>query len=50
MITLPPTFRFEVPAIAFRIPDLEAVAQLILRRVENNKVAGTFLPSPALTV
>jgi hypothetical protein len=29
-----------IPEIAFKIPDLEAVAQIILRRVENGEVAG----------
>jgi hypothetical protein len=39
-LPIPPSVQLPIPEIAFKIPDLEAVAQIVLRRVENGEVAG----------
>lgn len=39
-VPLPASLQLPIPSIAFSIPDLEAVAQLKLLRVETGEVAG----------
>jgi hypothetical protein len=39
-VPIPSSIQLPIPSIAFVVPDLEAVAQLKLIRVETNEVAG----------
>ena len=40
VLPLPPTFRLEIPPIAYKIPDLEAFAQLNLTQTETGKTVA----------
>jgi Transient receptor potential (TRP) ion channel/ML-like domain len=40
ILPLPPTFRLEIPSIAYKIPDLEAFAQLNLTQTETGKTVA----------